>query len=253
MLTSPLRWWNDPITRFVTDMPKTIAILQSNYIPWKGYFDIMRRVDEFILFDSMQYTRRDWRNRNKIKTKDGLLWLTIPVHVKGKYFQKINETTVSDPDWADRHWATLRLAYGRAAYFAEYAECIALLYRRAGELEHLSRINHLFLTELAALLGITTPITWDTDYPIAEGKTERLVGLCRASGATAYLSGPAARDYVVPELFDRAGIELRWMDYTGYPEYPQAHPPFEHGVSVLDLLFNIGPQAARYLERVQTP
>jgi hypothetical protein len=233
--------------------PKTVAILQSNYIPWKGYFDLLRRVDEFILFDSMQFTQRDWRNRNKIKTKDGLRWLTIPVHVKGKYYQKINETTVSDPRWAEEHSKTLRLTYGRAPCFAEYAGPIASLYRRAGELRHLSRINHLFLTELGALLGITTRITWDTDYPAFEGKTERLVGLCQAAGATAYLSGPAARDYIVPELFDRAGVELRWMDYTGYPEYPQLHPPFEHGVSVLDLIFNVGPQAARYLERVRTP
>lgn len=232
--------------------PKTVAILQSNYIPWKGYFDILRRVDEFILFDSTQFTRRDWRNRNKIKTKDGLLWLTIPVNVKGKYYQNINEMTVSDPGWAEEHWKTLRLTYGRAPFFAEYAGQIESLYRQAGELEHLSLINHLFLTDLSALLGITTPITWDTDYPTLEGKTERIVGICQAAGAAAYLSGPAARDYVVPELFDRAGIELRWMDYTGYPEYPQSHPPFEHGVSVLDLIFNVGPQAARYLERVRT-
>lgn len=231
-------------------LPKTVAIVQSNYIPWKGYFDLIRGVDEFILFDAMQFTRRDWRNRNKIKSKDGLLWLTIPVSVKGKYFQKINETTVSDRTWAAKHWASLRAAYGKAPYFAAYAERIESLYRRAAEFDLLSGINHLYLTELCGLLGITTPITWDTDYPHYEGKTERLVGLCRAAGATAYVSGPAARDYIEPELFERGGVELRWMDYSGYPEYCQLYPPFEHGVSVFDLLFNTGPEAARYLERV---
>jgi hypothetical protein len=213
----------------------------------------MRQVDEFILFDSMQYTRRDWRNRNKIKTKDGPLWLTIPVNVKGKYLQKINETTVSDHAWAARHWSTLRLVYAKAPHFDTFAERVEALYRRAGELESLSRINHLFLSELANMMGISTPIKWDTDYPIMEGKTERLVGLCHAAAATAYLSGPAARDYVVPELFERTGIALHWMDYAGYPEYPQPHPPFEHAVSVLDLLFSVGPQAARYLDRGSGP
>ncbi len=232
---------------------KTVAILQSNYIPWKGYFDILRRVDEFILFDSMQYTRRDWRNRNRIKTRDGLRWLTIPVNVKGKYHQTIRETTVSEPTWADEHWTTLRQAYARAPFFRESADRIEALYQRAGTLEHLSAINHLFLTEVAALLNITTPITWDTDYPAFEGKTERLRGLCQAAGATDYLSGPAARDYIEPQVIEQAGIRLHWMNYAGYPEYPQLDPPFEHGVSVLDLLFQTGPDAARYLEREPTP
>src|SRR5206468_6739176 len=129
----------------MSQAPKTVAIVQSNYIPWKGYFDIIRRVDEFILFDSMQFTRRDWRNRNKVKTKDGLLWLTIPVNVKGKYFQKINEVTVSDPGWAAQHWATVRLAYARAPHFADYAGTVEALYQEAAGLERLSDVNHLFL------------------------------------------------------------------------------------------------------------
>jgi hypothetical protein len=232
---------------------KSVAILQSNYVPWKGYFDIIRSVDEFILFDGMQYTRRDWRNRNRVKARGGLVWLTIPVNVKGHYHQSIRETTVSDPSWAGRHWETLRHAYARAPYFAEYADRVESLYRRAAGLTHLSEINHLFLTELCDVLGITTRLTRDTDYPPAEGKTGRLVALCQAAGATSYLSGPAARDYVEPELFERAGIALRWMDYAGYPEYPQPDPPFEHGVSVLDLIFQTGPDAPRYLDRGPAP
>jgi hypothetical protein len=102
--------------------PKTIAIVQSNYIPWKGYFDLIARVDEFILYDDMQYTRRDWRNRNLIKTAQGLQWLTIPVDVKGKYFQRINETQISDANWAEVHWKSIVHTYARAPFFAQYKD-----------------------------------------------------------------------------------------------------------------------------------
>ncbi|MBJ7432720.1 MAG: WbqC family protein, partial [Gemmataceae bacterium] len=101
-------------------MAKTVAILQSNYIPWKGYFDLIRSVDEFILYDEVQYTRRDWRNRNKIKTADGTQWLTVPVEVKGKYFQKINETLISESGWEKNHWTRICSAYSKAPYFKEY-------------------------------------------------------------------------------------------------------------------------------------
>lgn len=228
-------------------MTKRVAIVQSNYIPWKGYFDMIRRVDEFILYDDMQYTRRDWRNRNKIKTAQGLQWLTIPVVVKGKYHQTIKETVVSDPQWPRQHWATLQHNYSRAPYFEAYRDRIEPLYRTEDMPTQLSAINHRFLTAVCGMLDITTRLTWSMDYTIVPGKTERLVSLCQQAGATEYLSGPAARDYVVPELFEAAGITLRWFDYSGYPEYPQLYPPFEHGVSILDLIFNTGPEAGRYL------
>src|SRR5882757_9025960 len=101
-------------------MSKKVAIVQSNYIPWRGYFDLINSVDEFILFDDMQYTRRDWRNRNRIKTANGIIWLTIPVVVKGRYSQSIQETEVSDSNWAAKHWKTLQQSYARAAHFKEY-------------------------------------------------------------------------------------------------------------------------------------
>src|SRR5438046_4323553 len=97
-------------------MARKAAIVQSNYIPWKGYFDLIRRVDEFILYDDVQYTRRDWRNRNLIKTPQGLRWLTIPVEVKGKYYQSIRDTKIADPVWAASHWQTIVHNYGRAPH-----------------------------------------------------------------------------------------------------------------------------------------
>jgi hypothetical protein len=228
-------------------MGKTVAILQSNYIPWKGYFDLIHMVDEFILYDDMQYTRRDWRNRNLIKTPAGTAWLTIPVEVKGKYYQKINETRISEPGWAEKHWQTICHSYARAPFFRSYRPLLEELYRGATQ-PLLSEVNYHFLRAICDLLQIRTRISWSMDYRLEEGKTERLVALCRQAGATAYISGPAAQRYIAPELFEQAGIELRWMDYAGYPEYPQLHPPFEHGVSIIDLILSVGEDARSYMK-----
>jgi hypothetical protein len=225
---------------------KTVAIVQSNYVPWKGYFDMMRAVDEFILYDDVQYTRRDWRNRNRFKSPAGVRWLTIPVQVKGRYLQRIDETEISDPDWARRHWETVCGWYRAAPCFEQYEQVLGATYLGIEE-THLSRINRTFLELLARLLGIDTPMTSSAQYPARGAKTERLLTICEAAGATAYLSGPAARDYFDESAFASAGIDVMWMSYEGYAEYPQLYPPFEHHVSALDLLLNVGSDAAQYL------
>jgi hypothetical protein len=226
---------------------KKVAIVQSNYIPWKGYFDLINLVDEFILFDDMQYTRRDWRNRNIIKTQTGLQWLTIPVAVKGKYFQKIKDTTISDTNWGRQHWETIKHSYSRARHFSRYKELFENLYMDCGE-TFLSQINYRFIKAISELLGITTKISWSMDYTAVDGKTERLLNLCKQSGANEYISGPAAKDYLDEDLFVREGIALRYMDYESYPEYEQLSQPFEHRVSVVDLIFNTGPEASKYMK-----
>ena len=226
---------------------KRVAILQSNYIPWKGYFDLIRLVDEFIFFDTAQYTRRDWRNRNRIKTPQGSIWLTIPVQVKGRYLQTIQETKVRDQEWREQHWKTLYQNYSRAGHFADYQDRLEKLYLE-GQEEYLSQINYRFIQEICGMLNIKTPMRWSSDLPEVEGNTQRLVEWCRHAGATEYLSGPAAKDYIDEEIFSAAGIKLLWMDYSGYPEYRQLYPPFEHGVSVLDLIFNEGPDAGRFMK-----
>lgn len=228
-------------------MSKSVAIVQSNYIPWRGYFDLINSVDEFILYDDMQYTIRDWRNRNIIKTANGPLWLTIPVEVKGKYFQKIKDTIVSDPQWAKKHWASLTHSYSKAKGFPTYKELFAGLYGETDE-RSLSLINHRFITAICQLLGIDTTLSWSMDYELSDDKTERLVNLCKQAGATHYLSGPAAKSYLVEECFTREGISVSYMDYSGYPEYKQLYPPFEPGMSILDLLFNEGPEAASFMK-----
>lgn len=204
-------------------------------------------VDEFILFDDMQYTRRDWRNRNLIKTKDGLKWLTIPVEVKGKYYQKIKDTKVSSISWGEDHWKTIRHNYSAASHFREFRDIFEPLYCECQE-EFLSRINYRFLKAICGILNINTKISWAMDYPLLEGKTERLIGLCKSAGAAHYLSGPAAKDYIDEKLFKKEGISLSYMDYSGYPPYSQLYGEFAHNVSIMDLLFNEGQQAKKYMK-----
>lgn len=229
---------------------KKVAILQSNYIPWKGYFDLIAAVDEFILYDDMQYTRRDWRNRNQIKTPQGLRWLTVPVEVKGKYHQSIRETQISGDKWAAEHLKALTLNYSRAPFFDEVMEWLIPIY----SLEiapDLSSLNRKFILAVCNYLGISTKITCSSDYQLLDGKTERLVGLCLQAGASEYISGPSAKDYIEPEFFSAANVTLTWFDYKGYPEYPQLWGDFEHGVSILDLLMNCGRSAKNSMRFVK--
>jgi hypothetical protein len=229
-----------------TKPKKTICIMQSNYAPWKGYFDLMRLTDELVLYDDVQYTRRDWRNRNRLKSPSGVRWLTIPVKVKGRYLQRIDETTISDPDWAARHWSALITWYGKAPFFERYRPVLEEFYAATRD-RHLSQVNRRFLEILRDLLGISTPFSWSSDYPARGQKTERLLSICRAAGADRYVSGPAARAYLDEDRFRAEGVEVVWMSYDGYSTYPQLYPPFEHGVSVLDLLFSVGDDAPRYM------
>ena len=228
---------------------KALAIVQSNYIPWKGYFDLIRSVDEFVLLDEVQFTKRDWRNRNRIKTPQGTKWLSIPVVSKGRFTQAIDETEIADP-WVERHWAALRHSYGRAAHFGDIAEPIRRLYDEAAAETLLSQVNFRLITGICALLGIKTPIRFSREYPSHGHKTDRLLSICLAAGATHYLSGPAASAYLEIEKFAEGGIAVTYADYAGYPEYPQPHGPFEHGVSILDVLFNTGHDAPRFMKRM---
>ncbi|WP_441000578.1 WbqC family protein [Fodinibius sp. SL11] len=226
-------------------MPKRIAILQSNYIPWKGYFDIIAGVDEFVIYDEVQYTKRDWRNRNRIKTPQGLKWLTIPV--SGSHSYLVNEVEIADPDWNQIHWRTIRHIYGKAPHFEVFADTIEELYMQANY-RMLSAINHHFLTGINQILGITTPLSWSTDYDPEGNKSERLISICKQANADVYVSGPTAKDYLDVHLFKDEGIAIQWMDYSGYKEYPQLCGDFDHAVTILDLLFNTGINARAYLK-----
>ena len=226
---------------------KRVAIVQSSYIPWKGYFDLIRSVDEFILLDTVQFSKGSWRNRNRIKTKDGLAWLSIPVYTSGRLLQAIEDTVVSDSTWTTRHWRHLRDAYARTPFFERYAERFEAAYQSL-RTDRLSHINRTLTELLCDALGITTRISSASDYRPSDDRMQRLIDLCQQAGATEYLSGPAARDYIDETLFAEAGIGLHFADYSGYPEYEQPYPPFEHAVSVVDLLFCTGPRAIDFMK-----
>ena len=206
-------------------------------------------VDEFILFDDVQYTRRDWRNRNLIKTPQGVRWLTVPVQVKGKYEQTIRQTKVAGTDWRTAHWHTLQLNYKRSPCFDQIAALLAPFF--AGpDVKHLSDINRQLLEVVCGYLGITTRISSTADYDMIEGKSSRLADLCVQAGATEYISGPSAKTYIDVDAFESRDIALSWFDYAGYPTYPQLWEEFTHNVSIVDLLFNCGRESGSYMKFV---
>ncbi|WP_266183409.1 WbqC family protein [Dyella humicola] len=222
-----------------------VAIIQSSYIPWKGYFDLIRSVDTFVFYDDVQFTTRDWRTRNKIKTANGAQWLTIPVG--NKTDRLIHEVKIEDHSWQRKHWASIVHNYSRAPFFKQYEALFRDIYLGV-EWRSLSEFNqHLTRVIATELLGLKTEFRDSREFHVSGRKQDRLIELLRCIGGTHYLSGPSARNYIDPRQFEASGIELTFHDYPPYPEYPQLYPPFEHAVSVLDLLFNVGPTAAHYI------
>jgi hypothetical protein len=232
-------------------MAKTAVILQSNYLPWRGYFDLMRRCEVFILYDMVQYTDRDWRNRNVIKTPTGSQWITLPVHHSLKAPVSIDETVVADPHWATKHVNVIKQNYKRARAFGEISPWLFQLLESLAAEPLLSRINTRLITEIAARLGIATPIIHSTQLVPRQDLVEmdrvaRILAVCEAAGVNRYLVGPAAKSYLDESEFRAHGIDVAWMSYEGYPEYPQLWGSFEPKVSIVDLLLNTGVSAGTY-------
>lgn len=225
--------------------PRRVAILQSNYIPWKGYFDLIHDVDLFVFYDDVQFTKSDWRHRNRIKTSQGLQWVSVPVGQKLN--QDICEVGLRSGAWQAKHWRSLEQNYAKCAHFERYREYFEHVYLGT-TWQTLSELNQSLVRHVSnEFLGIDAEFADSRAYSATGSKLERLLDLVGKTGATSYLSGPAAKDYIIPERFAERGVELHWKDYGGYPDYPQRYPPFEHGVSIVDLLFNVGPEAPWYI------
>lgn len=223
------------------------VILQPSYIPWRGYFDLIRRADVFVFYDDVQYDKRGWRNRNRIKTPQGSQWLTIPVKSRGAQVEHtpINEILTDGDRWAKTHAATLKHVYGRAPFLAGYTDWLDRTYSAPPAL--LADFTIATTIELARLLGYTqTRFLRSSELGVTGKKTDRLIAVLRAAGATSYLSGPSAKDYIEAEKFAEAGIALDYIHYD-YPEYPQLYPPYDPAVSILDLLFMTGSDAPKYI------
>jgi hypothetical protein len=226
---------------------KSCIITQSNYIPWKGYFDSINQVDIFVIYDDMQYTRRDWRNRNYIKTPQGLKWLTIPVDVSGKFHQKINETLISDMSWNRSHWESIKQNYKNAPEYKENKDWIEHLYMNCN-FERLTDVNEYFLKAIGDFLGVQTEYRRSEEFVLCEDRTQKMVNICLELGVTHYYTGPNAKQYIEEEKFSNHGVALNYFDYSGYSEYPQLYDGFEHGVSIIDMIFNLGMETKNHLK-----
>ncbi len=226
---------------------KKVAISQSNYIPWRGYFDLISLVDEFIIYDEVQYTRRDWRNRNKIKTKNGAIWLTVPVKAKGKYYQKIRDTEIDGSSWKEIHWKTIKANYSRAPFFKNFAEKIENIYLFE-EFTHLSKLNRRLISEICCYLKIKTKIRDSFEFKLAEDRNERLLRICKDTNASEYISGPSAKNYIDEKIFINNNIKLTFADYSNYGEYNQLWGLFENNLSILDLIFNYGEDTYKHMK-----
>ena len=224
------------------------VILQPSYIPWRGFFHQIQKADVFVFYDDVQFDKRGWRNRNRIKTPQGSQWLTIPVHSGGHQIEHtpINEIRIcQDEDWSRKHWLTLQQHYGKAPYFGRYREMLERAYHRRDP--RLADFTIDLTVQIAGELGLRdTRFVRSSTLGVTGVKTDRLLNLLAKVKATHYISGPSARDYIETEKFAAAGITLEFMTYD-YPEYPQLYPPFDPQVSILDLLFMTGPEAPRFI------
>lgn len=227
-------------------MKKRIAVSQSNYIPWKGYFDMINMVDVFVLYDEVQYTKNDWRNRNILKTKKGTEWITIPVK-QYTLDQTIDETKIAKENWNVKHWKTLQAVYGKAPFFKEFKTRFERLYLESNS-AFLSKINLNFINEICDILGIKTLIVNSRELNLVGDANQKLIDACKKLKAGTYVSGPSAKVYINDSLFQENLIDIEWIDYSGYKEYRQMSTPFEHSVSVLDLVFNEGQKANTFLK-----
>ena len=224
---------------------RKVGIIQPSYLPWRGFFDFIQEVDVFVFLDDVQYTVRDWRSRNRIKTQSGdAVWLSVPV--LGGRNQLIRDARIDNAQpWIRKHRQAIERSYGRTAYFGEYFGAVSAVYSVG--FESLSDLDVALTKVLCACLGIEKEFVIASSLECDGSKDDKLLAIVQRLGGDVYLSGPSAAAYLRPALWRDAGVELRYKDYSGYPEYPQISPPFEPSVSVLDTLFMLGKAAPDYI------
>jgi hypothetical protein len=221
-----------------------IAIIQSNYLPWKGYFDIINDVDCFVFLEDVQYTKNDWRNRNKLKTPNGTEWFTVPVI--GGTKQKIYEAKIdSNQNWEKKHKKMINANYSKATYYNSYKDDIMEIYNQ--KFENISELNIYSIKKICDLLNISTEFINSIEMDTDGVKENKIIDICCQLGANEYLSGPAAKNYIHEKKFRDANIKLFFKNYSDYPEYPQVWGEFSHFVSIIDLLFNCGEESSHYI------
>jgi hypothetical protein len=231
-----------------------VAISQPTYLPWIGYFDLIDQVDRFVFLDTVQFEKRSWQQRNRIRTAEGLLFLTVPVIVKGRFEQKIKDVEIESPFFVRKHLRTIESNYRRAPFFGQYFEELAGLLGMCTVGTRLAEVNIKLVQWLCKAIGITTPLLRSSEFEDGEGRGERLLRICREVGATAYLSALGSADYLLNDMhkFAAHGIEVGFQHYC-HPEYAQLFDPFQPYASAIDLLFNEGEQALVILRGGRRP
>ncbi|MCJ7625269.1 MAG: WbqC family protein [Anaerolineaceae bacterium] len=224
------------------------VILQPSYIPWRGYFHQIAKADIFVFYDDVQYDKRGWRNRNQIKTSQGIQWLTIPVHSKGVQLKNrpIHSIEIAhEHSWQSDHWKAIKYAYQKAPFFDQYSSILESHFQKKSE--YLADFTIELTVSLAKELGINyTEFIRSSTLNIRGQKTDRLINILKELNADHYITGPSAKSYIEEEKFKQHGIFLEIMNYE-YREYPQLFPPFVGNVSIIDLLFMTGKDALKYI------
>ncbi len=224
---------------------RAVAIMQPNYLPWRGYFSLISQADTFVWLDNVQYTKNDWRNRNQIFTRSGKQWLTIPVQTKGLK-TLIKDVKVADKRWNIKHWKAIRQNYSKARFYPENKDFFEELFRNSNY-EFLLDICCLFVSEISSHLGLDSNFMFASEIESSEEKNERLLDICSELNASQYISPPASKAYIDESLFRDRGIELSFLDYSKLEVYPNFHSHKDIYLSVIDLIFNIGPNSKDYL------
>lgn len=231
--------------------PATLAALQPSYLPWLGYFDQMRRASVFVLYDDVQFDKHGWRNRNRIKTPGGPLWLTVPVLHSGRRRPRINEVHIDHrTPWRRKHLNSLRQYYAKAPYARDVLSALEGLLTR--DWERLVDLDTAVMTLMAAWLGVTTPVVAASELGIGGERSARLLEICSHFGVRRYLSGDSARNYLDLQMFADAGIEVEWQEFR-HPVYPQLHGAFVSHLSAMDLILNCGPDSPAILSGAHVP
>ena len=221
-----------------------IAIMQPTYLPWIGYFDLMDQVDLFVMFDNVQFAKRSWQQRNRIKTPKGLEWLTVPVFVRGRFNQTIQEVAISEPDFWKSHMRAIELNYRRSQYFNNYFPILFSIFEAGHPWCYLVDLNIKLIEWLSECLCIQTRCVRASALGVEGKRSELLASIAEKLGATEYLSSIGSFPYLIQESqeFFNRGIKIFFHNYM-HPTYRQLFPPFVAYASAVDIVFNEGPKA----------
>jgi len=229
-----------------------VTIMQPAYLPWLGYFDRILASELFVVLDHVRVdlnSRTKFANRNRVRTKEGWSWLTVPLQTKGHALE-LNKLSINNAQpWQSKHWQTIQHCYGKARHFSDYAAELKSFYERP--VENLVQLTKPMTEYFLRALSIGVPVYYSSQLPIAGEKQDLIVNICKHFGATGYLSGPFGRDYLNAEQFERMGIDLQFHDYQ-HPQYPQCWPGFEPFMAIIDLLFNCGGDAREIFRSPQS-